>query len=124
MVTKRYVDLYGYGRIIWASHYNVKQKLTIGLSKEVIEKAKAARINISAITEQILRAYTYEPSGYTKDDLIEAYGEFFKSIQPVLDKYAAGVKVGQHTNFSEDGMDGSFPLLLTDRGKLLIWSLI
>lgn len=82
------------GEIFEPAYYSVKQKLTLGLSKEVIDKAKAAHINISAITEQVLRAFTYEPAGYTNEDVVKAYAELFKSMQPVLDKYAATVTVG------------------------------
>jgi Post-segregation antitoxin CcdA len=86
------------GEIFKPTRYNVKQKLTLGLSKEVIDKAKAAHINISAVTEQVLRAFTYEPEGYTQDDIANAYAELFKSMQPVLKKYGATVTVGENAN--------------------------
>ena len=37
-----------------------KHKLTLGLSKEVIDKAKAAGINISRLTENLLIVPTYQ----------------------------------------------------------------
>ncbi len=74
-----------------------KQKLTLTLSKEVIDKAKAAGINISALTEQVLKAYTYEPVGYSNDDFADAYDKLFMSMKPVLHKYDTRVTVGQHT---------------------------
>lgn len=114
------------GELFGSPHYDVKQKLTIGLSKEVIDRAKAARINISAVTEQVLRALTYEPAGYSNDDVADAYDKLFKSMLPVLDKYGAfDVMVGQHTNYSD--MAGEFPIILDGQStvahpELLIWS--
>jgi hypothetical protein len=71
-----------------------KQKLTLGISKDVIENAKAAGINISSITEHILKVITYDPKKNTKDDLINAYEVFFEAIKPVLKKYGTGIYVG------------------------------
>lgn len=73
-----------------------KQKLTLGISKDVIEKAKATGINISSITEQVLKAITYDPKKNTEEDLAKAYEVFFDAIKPVLKKYGALVKVGEY----------------------------
>jgi post-segregation antitoxin (ccd killing protein) len=43
-----------------------KQKLTLGIESGIIDKAKAAGINISAITEHLLRSITYDPKGDTR----------------------------------------------------------
>ncbi len=75
----------------------IKQKLTLALDKNVIDKAKEDGINISAITEQLLSALTFESAGNTKNDLVKAYERFFTSIQTVLDKYNAAVLVGKFT---------------------------
>ena len=71
-----------------------KQKLTLGISKDVIEKAKATGINISSITEQILKAITYDPKKNTSEDLAKMYETFFGAIKPILKKYGATVRVG------------------------------
>jgi len=72
-----------------------KQKLTLGISKDVIEKAKATGINISSITEQVLKAITYDPKMNTEEDLSNAYQAFFDAITPSLKKYGATVQVGE-----------------------------
>src|SRR5881296_3676168 len=82
-----------------------KQKLTLALNGEVIEKAKAAGINISAVTEQILKTMTFEPKGNTKKDLIKSYTMLFESIKPVLDRYDAEMVVGKQAGGSEDRFD-------------------
>ena len=71
-----------------------KQKLTLGISKDVIEKAKATGINISSITEQVLKAMTYDSKKNTEEDLAKVYEIFFEAIKPVLKKYGAWVRVG------------------------------
>lgn len=73
-----------------------KQKLTLGISKDVIENAKVAGINISSITEQVLKAITYDPKKNTKEDLANAYEVFFEAIKPVLKKYGTGINVGKY----------------------------
>jgi hypothetical protein len=87
------------GEILGPIQYNEKQKLTLGLPRKVIERAKAAGINISAVTEQMLRALTYEPAGFSNDDIAEAYDKLFKSMLPVLGKYGANVTVGEHRSY-------------------------
>lgn len=71
-----------------------KQKLTLSISKDIIEKARAEGINISAITEQILTAITFSPDQNTRDDLIDAYENFFSALRPFLKKYGTSIRVG------------------------------
>lgn len=77
------------------SKTDTKQKLTLGISKAVIDKAKSAGINISEITEQLLTAMTFSPKGNTRDDVVAAYKVFFDAIQVLLAKYGAEVQVGR-----------------------------
>jgi post-segregation antitoxin (ccd killing protein) len=73
-----------------------KQKLTLGLSRDVIERSKAAGINISSITEQLLKAITYEPSdGNTYDDVARAYAALFTTMSGILRKYRTFVEVSR-----------------------------
>jgi hypothetical protein len=76
--------------------YKQKQKLTLGLNKDVIERAKAAGINISEVTEQVLRALTYDPKGNTIYDVIEGYEKLFRCIAPILRRYDRSILVGMH----------------------------
>ena len=52
-----------------------KQKLTLSVDKEAVEKAKKLGINISEITERVLMGYTSaeKPEG----SLHEAYNQLF-----------------------------------------------
>lgn len=72
-----------------------KQKLTLGISKDVIEKARAADINISEITEQLLTAMTFERKGNTQEDVVKAYQNFFDAIGALLGKYGTSIAIGQ-----------------------------
>src|SRR5918911_1170349 len=78
-----------------------RQKLTLGLNKSVIERAKAAGINISAITEHLLRAITYDPNGNTKDDVIRAYEALFNAIRPLLIQYDTRIDVGKIRHYND-----------------------
>jgi hypothetical protein len=76
-----------------------KQKLTLGIDRNVIEKAKAAGINISAITEQVLTTLTYQPNdGNTRKDVVRAYESLFektKSHMAEYDRWDLQITVGQ-----------------------------
>lgn len=71
-----------------------KQKLTLSISREIIDKAKAEGINISAITEQILTAITFSPEKNTRDDVEETYTKFFEALKPFLRQYSTSIEVG------------------------------
>jgi hypothetical protein len=70
-----------------------KEKLTLSVDKEVVEKAKSLGINISEITEMVLKGYTSaeKPAGNIHD----AYKELFDSIQPMLKEFDCVVKVAE-----------------------------
>ena len=71
-----------------------KQKLTLGINKDVIIKAKEVGINISEITEQVLKSILYGPIGNTKQDLIEAYRSLFDFAKLALQRYNTNFEVG------------------------------
>lgn len=70
-----------------------KEKLTLSVDKEVVEKAKNLGINISEITERVLKGYTSaeKPVGSTHD----AYKDLFDSIMPLLKEFDCKVKVAE-----------------------------
>jgi post-segregation antitoxin (ccd killing protein) len=85
----------------------LKHKLTHGIDKDVIEKAKAAGINISSIAENLLKTMTYElknddednnNNGNTRHDVARAYEALFREAWLLLSKYeqigSFDVKVG------------------------------
>jgi len=70
-----------------------KEKLTLSVDKEVVEKAKNLGINISEITERVLKGYTSaeKPAGSIHD----AYRDLFDSIQQLLEEFDCNVKVAE-----------------------------
>jgi post-segregation antitoxin (ccd killing protein) len=66
-----------------------KQKLTLDIiNKNVIQRAKAAGINISAVTEYLLNAITHQSNnGNTRDDLVRVYEVLFCKAWSLLVKY-------------------------------------
>lgn len=71
-----------------------KQKLTLGINKDVVDKAKEAGINISEITEQLLTTMTYQPKGNTRDEVMKAYQSFLDAMSSLLGKYGASIVIG------------------------------
>jgi hypothetical protein len=66
-----------------------KQKLTLDIiNNNVIQRAKAAGINVSAVTEYLLNAITHQPNyGNTRDDLVRVYEVLFCNAWSLLAKY-------------------------------------
>jgi len=71
----------------------VKEKLTLSVDKEVVEKAKKLGINISEITENVLKGYTSaeKPNGSVYD----AYQKLFDAIMPLLKEFGCRIKIGE-----------------------------
>ena len=65
------------------------QKTTLDIiDKNVIERAKAAGINVFEVTEYLLRAITYQPNnGNTRDDVVRVYEALFNKAWLLLAKY-------------------------------------
>jgi post-segregation antitoxin (ccd killing protein) len=66
-----------------------KQKLTLDIiNKNVIQRAKAAGINVSAVTEYLLNAITHKSNnGNTRDNLVRVYEVLFSNAWSLLAKY-------------------------------------
>jgi hypothetical protein len=78
-----------------------KTKLTLLVDREVIEKAKAAGINISSITEQMLRVMTFEPSKEESyDQVVKSYENFLQALKQVLRQYNTWLQIGERSGFS------------------------
>ena len=97
------------------SSNETKQKLTLTISKDVIERVRDTGINISAITEEFLKAVTYEYFSLASHDMHLAYLDLFKAIKPVVDLYNLEVEVGR-TASTDDSRHKTFvPLFLSYR---------
>lgn len=90
-----------------------KQKLTLTVDSGVVKSARDMGINISEITEKILKGFTFEPEKGDQDALYQKYQEFFETMLPLLKKYQTSVIVGKE--FMEFGeieicliQDGTF----------------
>ncbi len=81
----------------------MKEKLTLSVDKKVVEKAKEMGINISEITESVLKGFTFEAESIEKTALIEKYKELFKDMVPLLNKLDASTKVGSATAVVKSG---------------------
>jgi hypothetical protein len=65
-----------------------KQKLTLDINKSVIQRAKAAGVDVPAVTEYLMKAITYQPNnGNTRDDLVRVYESLFSKAWRLLAKY-------------------------------------
>jgi hypothetical protein len=71
-----------------------KEKLTLSVDKEVVEKAKKLGLNISELTEKVLTGYTSaeRPDG----SLYDAYKQLFDSILPLLKEFDCSVKISEY----------------------------
>lgn len=94
----------------WLGTGYLKQKLTLGISSEVIAKAKEAGINISELTEQVLKSVIYDQKGNTKGDLTKAYESLFDLAKCAVEGY--------NTNFEVGVKDGSSILLDYNSGLI------
>jgi len=95
-----------------------KQKLTLSIDKDIIERAKDAGINISAITEKVLDSLTMDVKGATRADVLKGYEDLFAVIQEALKKYNASVNVGvtQGDEPDEEGYMTGDDIILTTYG--------
>jgi hypothetical protein len=59
----------------------------------VVQKAKELGLNLSEITESVLRGFTFTPSDFAKSAVRRKYQELFDMMLPLLKKYKAEVVV-------------------------------
>lgn len=89
-----------------------KKKLTLTVDEKVIERAKDLGINISEVTESVLRGFAFKPSGEDREEEYRKYVELFASMRPLLEQYGAWVNVGEY----DKGVD----LNLTADGRIFM----
>jgi len=97
-----------------------KQKLTLSIDPDVVKKAKGLGINISEITERILRGFSFTPSDLETEALLNKYFELFDVMQPILKKYNTSVKVGEIQNYDDDQFVGTSDLFFNSDGEFFI----
>lgn len=81
----------------------VKEKLTLSVDKDAVAKAKTLGINISEITERVLKGYTSakKPNG----SLYDGYKQLFDSIIPLLREFGINMTVAEPVHTFEDDKD-------------------
>lgn len=93
-----------------------KQKLTLAINKDVIEKAKSEGINISKLTEEILTAVTSDVLDYDQGNLVGMYENFFDALKPYLKKYGTSIDVGRIYEGRRNSFNVSTPIILNHNG--------
>jgi hypothetical protein len=82
----------------------LEHKRAHDINKGVIEKAKAAGINVPAVTEYLMKAITYQPNnGNTRADVVRVYESLFSRAWRLLAKYDQ--MGGYHVDVGEIGYD-------------------
>jgi hypothetical protein len=79
-----------------------KRKLTLSVDEEVVKRAKALNLNLSEITEQVLRGFAFAPGGDDNATVYQKYKELFLIMLPLLAKYGTSVKVAEWVNAPEE----------------------
>jgi|GEM_PF-6358280 len=104
-----------------------KQKLTLSVEKELVEKAKKLGVNISEITEKVLKhiSETKTKDVVTREEVNEAYKKLFDAMLPAMKKFDTDIYVGEviQASFDEKGNFIDFPPLnvsLLKNGELWI----
>ncbi len=70
-----------------------KRKLTLTVDAGTIEKAKRLGLNISEVTEGVLRNFTFDPKEETRSAMRKRYQTLFQTMLPMLKEYEASVRV-------------------------------
>lgn len=99
-----------------------KEKLTLSVDEEVVKKAKKLGINISEITEKVLKGFTFAPTGAEKSHIRAKYKELFDTMLPLLREYHTSVEVAsQDVTTPEEqakGVHYDVPIDLFTTGEL------
>jgi hypothetical protein len=82
-----------------------KVKLTLSVDKGTVEKAKKLGINISEITEKVLKGFAFSAKEAEASVVYASYKELFDLMRPLLLKYNAFVPIASQSGVQmEDGM--------------------
>ncbi len=82
---------------------SVKSKLTLSVDSEIIRKAKNLDLNLSEITESVLRSFTFTPNKTDKDSIYNAYQGMFNLMLPLLEEYETNVLVARISDLQKNG---------------------
>jgi hypothetical protein len=71
-----------------------KRKLTLTVDSETVDAAKNLGLNISEVTEELLKLHTFDPKLLEAGPGREEYGKLLASMDSLLNKYRCSVLVG------------------------------
>lgn len=100
-----------------------KRKLTLSVDEEVVKKAKAVGLNLSEITESVLRGFAFAPDQAARGSLYTKYKELFATMQPLLRDYDTSVEVATWDDADPEWSSPSliFEVNLHANGALTRW---
>lgn len=90
-----------------------KSKLTLTVDAGTVEKAKHLGINISELTEKVLRGWVFDPHDESRATLMDHYKAMFDTMTPLLKEYDVPVHVANYYITYEDTLGPSKPHLET-----------
>ncbi len=70
-----------------------KSKLTLTVDSDTVEKAKHLGINISELTEKVLRGWVFDPHDESRMAVMDHYKAMFDTMTPLLKEYNVSVHV-------------------------------
>jgi len=79
-----------------------KKNLNLSVEEDLIKKAREQGINISEITEKVLRVFTTSSENVEKEKMYKVYQELFHLILPLLKKFQVETLVGQEEVYAGD----------------------
>ncbi len=101
-----------------------KEKLTLTVDSEVLEKAKALRLNISELTEKALKSFAYSPKEADRATLYRSYEALFASMKPLLEKFGTSVKVASYrdVDLKTGSIYGDVETFMNRDGSFWTWA--
>lgn len=72
-----------------------KRKLTLTVDAETVETAKRLGVNISEVTERVLRNFAFDANDESRKTLFGRYRAMFEAMQPLIREYDTSVHVGR-----------------------------
>lgn len=97
-----------------------KQKLTLSVDSDTVERAKALGINISELTGKVLRSFALKPEDTEEDALQKQRELLFDGMVPMLKKLGAEVHVGVVDDPSGNPDEDYLDVVLTRSGKPMV----
>ena len=96
-----------------------KRKLTLTVDAETVETAKRLGVNISEVTERVLRNFAFDSNDESRKTLLSRYKAMFESMQPLIREYDTSVHVGR-VHFVSQGSNPN-TLLISYRRRTDDW---